>query len=428
MKNQVRIVGGKVYLNSHIYDNYFKGIESLAPVLSGKQLLLHPLWQSGVGGILIKYLNAKGDRVVELMDFFRNNKLDDSYKGEVPAKWNDTNAALVVDLEENMFPMIDKGDAQFNAAIEMVNSEEYEPDEKADMLMQIAMSLQTQPKTPQHILHAVELYNRALKLCPGSEVLLIARIQARMATALLAYPSQTDEYLLMARDQLTSSLEKLKSGHGLPEEIAEAELNLGLILQNLVPYHKALLRDAISAYQKSLKVFTKEKYPAEFAILHSNLATAYLSTPLTDKHSKMREALAVQSFEEALSVLTIEDNPSEYAMLQNNLGNALQYSSSSHSLENNVRALEAYDEALRVRTPETTPVEYANTVSNKANVLRNLPQDEVTNGSNLHQAKSYYEKAKGLFVKHHQTEKANMVQQALKEVDEQLQIGLQPAK
>ena len=62
----------------------------------------------------------------------------------------------------------------------------------------------------------------------------------------------------------------------------------------------------------------------------------------------MREALAVQAFEEGLKVVSLVDHPSEYAMLQNNLGNALQYASSSHVVENNLRALDAYDEARAV--------------------------------------------------------------------------------
>ena len=81
-------------------------------------------------------------------------------------------------------------------------------------------------------------------------------------------------------------------------------------------------------------------------------------------------------------------------MLQNNLGNALQYVSSSHTVENNLRALDAYDEALKVRTRETSPLEYANTISNKANCLWNLPDDpehpEAGNRANLTQANAYY--------------------------------------
>ena len=44
-------------------------------------------------------------------------------------------------------------------------------------------------------------------------------------------------------------------------------------------------------------------YPREFAILQNNLATAFLSMPITDERGKMREALAVQAFEEGLKVV-----------------------------------------------------------------------------------------------------------------------------
>ena len=181
---------------------------------------------------------------------------------------------------------------------------------------------------------------------------------------------------------------------GVPEEAAEAEMNLGLVLQSLAASNAVPITECLKAYQRALQVFTLKKYPTEYAILHNNLATAYLSIPMKDEKSKMREAMAVQSFQEALKVVTLIDQPSEYAMLQNNLGNALQYASSSHAVENNLRALEAYDEALKVRTPEDTPYEYANTICNQANCLSNLPDDvenpELGNRDRLREARELY--------------------------------------
>ncbi len=138
----------------------------------------------------------------------------------------------------------------------------------------------------------------------------------------------------------------------------------------------------------------------------------------------MREALAVQSFEAALEVITLEDSPSEFAMLQNNLGNALQYVSSSHAVENNLRALEAYDEALKVRTEKTTPLPYATTISNKANCLRNLPDDveapERGNRQKLMQARALYLDAQRIFVTYGDHAKANMLAEALQELAQEL--------
>ena len=185
---------------------------------------------------------------------------------------------------------------------------------------------------------------------------------------------------------------------------AEAEMNLGVVVQGLAGAGRARITDAISAYQRALRTFDRKRFPQEFAILQNNLATAFLSIPISDERGRMREALAVQAFEEGLKVVNLVDHPAEYAMLQNNLGNALQYASSSHPIENNLRALEAYDEALKVRTAETMPVEYANTVANKANCLWNLPDDPTRPGAatraTCHSRARCYGEARAIFMAH----------------------------
>lgn len=295
--------------------------------------------------------------------------------------------------------------------------------DKVDMLMEIAIGLQTRPKQPEQLIEAIALYDRALEICPKEENLLNARIRARKATALQMVPSEEAGYLLQARDELTAALEVL-STDGLKEEIAEAQMNLGLIHQGLAQVNRAKITDAISLYQQALRTFTREDYPAEFAVLHNNLATAFLSMPMSDERGKLREALAVQSFEAALQVITIEESPSEYAMLQNNLGNALQYVSSSHVIENNLRALEAYDEALKVRTEQTTPLPYATTIANKANCMRNLPDDpehpEKGNQERLVQARQLYRDAERIFKSYGDFGRAQLLNEALAEVEQEL--------
>jgi len=308
--------------------------------------------------------------------------------------------------------VVSRVEEEVRAAINAIEGEDASAAEKAEMLMEIAMGLQSKPKSPEQLLSAVELYEKSLAQCPPEQFLLAARIEARMATALQSVPGNSSEYLERAREGFESA-RKIFKDHGTPEETAETEMNLGLVIQTLCGMNKAIITDAISAYQRSLRAFDKVKFPKEFAILQNNLATAFLSMPFTDQRSKMREALAVQSFEEGLSVVNLIDHPSEYAMLQNNLGNALQYSSSSHPVENNLRALEAYGEALKVRTLQTTPFEFANTISNKANCLLNLPDDpdrpENGNLANLAIAIELYEEAHDVFLAHNGVENAQMV-------------------
>jgi tetratricopeptide (TPR) repeat protein len=295
--------------------------------------------------------------------------------------------------------------------------------ERAEMLMEMAMGLQQRPKSPEQLQGSVQLYARALEICPVDERLLRARITARMGTALHAIPEEGTAALESARAAFEDAMPTL-TDLGNPEERAEAEMNLGVVLQNLAGLGRARITDAISAYQRALRIFDKTRFPQEFAILQSNLATAFLSMPFTDESGKMREALAVQAFEEGLKVVNLIDHPAEYAMLQNNLGNALQYASSNHTVENNLRALDAYDEALKVRGPDTAPLEYANTISNRANCLWNLPdhpeEPERGNQANLLRARNAYNEARAIFMAHGERDKARIVGEAVDQIGREI--------
>jgi tetratricopeptide (TPR) repeat protein len=312
---------------------------------------------------------------------------------------------------------------EVRAALEAAEDPAATAAERAEMLMEIAMGLQQRPKSPEQIEAAIELYERAKSICPEDDALLAARIAARCGTALLVMPGEGVESLLAARSAFEAAIPVFMS-RGRPEEIAEAEMNLGLAIQNLAGFNQARMTDAISAYQRALRTFDRNRFPKEFAILQNNLATAFLSTPIAGNGGRMREALAVQAFEEGLEVVNIIDHPVEYAMLQNNLGNALQYASTSHTIENNLRALEAYDEALKVRTRETMPLEYANTLANKANCLWNLPNDparpEDGNRANLMAARECYREAREIFSRSGDAEKARVVAEAAEQINREL--------
>ncbi len=314
-------------------------------------------------------------------------------------------------------------DANFEAALKAVETEDASDEEKAEMLMEMAMGIQQKPKSAKQIEDAIELYKRALEICPPAAILLCARIKARQATAYQSLPNGENQTLYKAQDSLTEALETFKNFE-LKEELGETELNLGLVVQSLAQKGAARLTDAIQHYYNALHVFTKEDYPQDFAILHNNLAVCYLSMPMSDERGKMREALAVQSFEEVLKVINIIDHPSEYAMINNNLGNALQYASTAHALANNLRAIEAYDEALRVRNPRDTPMEYANTIANKANFLRSLPDDTENlskgNRNNLKTAYSLYQETREIFNRFGQMEGVSQVTETLKEIEQEL--------
>ena len=291
-----------------------------------------------------------------------------------------------------------------DAAVSAARDENATPAERAQMLMELAMGLQRRPKTVEHLRCALELYNEALTICPSEETLLAARIAARRATALQAIPEEGSALIEEARAAYEALIPVLARLGG-PAEVAEAEMNLGLCLQHLAGAGRARMTDAIAAYQRALRTFDAKRYPVEFAILQSNLATAFLAMPAADEKAALREALAVQCFEEGLKAVNLVEHPAEYAMLQNNLGNALQSVASSHVVENHLRALAAYDEALKVRTRDARPVEYANTLANKANCLWTLGR--------VDEAKQCYEEARDVFAAHGELVRARAVTDAL---------------
>jgi tetratricopeptide (TPR) repeat protein len=314
-------------------------------------------------------------------------------------------------------------DSAVKAAIAALDSESATTEEKIEMLIEMAQSSQQQQKTVKDLRNAVSLYYRAYELCGDDYPLLKARSQTGMSGALRTIPDVGADLLLQAKigyEEALPIFQKLAS----KEEVAEIQMNLGLVLQSLTQFNLARISDSIQAYQEALRVFTWQKYPQEYAILYNNIAIAYLSMPLASKKEYLHQGLAIQSFEVALKHITLSNYPQEYAMLQNNFGNALQYSASSHTLQNNLRAIAAYDEALKVRDPKHAPLEYANTISNKANALFNLPDDpenpEFGNPKNKKQALVYYQTAWKIFTENKQLEQAQIVAVAMQEAEKEI--------
>lgn len=313
-----------------------------------------------------------------------------------------------------------RADHEFAQALEAIDAADAGVIEKVEMLVEMALGLQQRPKNSAQLHNAVTLYDRALDLCSADAALLRARLHARKASALRAIPGPGVESLERARAELERAIPVFHEHGASAEEVADAEMSLGVVLHALAGAGAARLTDAIAAYQRATRVFDRQRYPREFAILQNNLATAYLSMPMRDERAKLREALAVQAFADALEVVTLVDDPVEFAMLQNNLGNALQYAASGHPLQNCVRALAAYDAALQVRNPRDTPVEYANTIANKANCLRNLPDDPehpgAGNRARLREAAGLYAEATRIFSSYQELDKAELVERARDEL------------
>ncbi len=94
----IKLANGNLYLDYAVYDTYFRGIDNV--VLLSKHPFIHimPVYQKGAGGLLLKIRNARGDRVVNAIEFFENNGVDVFEERVFPVVWDNVEAALVFSL------------------------------------------------------------------------------------------------------------------------------------------------------------------------------------------------------------------------------------------------------------------------------------------------------------------------------------------
>ena len=151
-------------------------------------------------------------------------------------------------------------ESQFAAALQAAEGPQASAEERAEMLMEIAMSLQLKPKSPQQLHDAVTLYGRALEQQPSP--LLAARIRSRLGTALQCVPDGGGNALRQACQCYESAMPEL-AANGKPEEAAESQMNFGLALQGLAGMGLGRIQDAIQCYHRALRVFSRETHPQE---------------------------------------------------------------------------------------------------------------------------------------------------------------------
>ena len=80
----------------------------------------------------------------------------------------------------------------------------------------------------------------------------------------------------------------------------------------------ANLRRSIECFTETLRFFTPDKAPLEFARSQYSLGNAYAALPTGDRAANL--AKAIECYTQALRFLTVEAAPSELAATQNDLG------------------------------------------------------------------------------------------------------------
>lgn len=195
-----------------------------------------------------------------------------------------------------------------------------------------------------------------------------------------------------------------------PFQEARAELwfQLGTAHQTGAEGRKGPLLEAIKCYQEALKVYRRDTHPEGYAMVHMNLALAYLAMPSLGRSAHLRTAMAIQSLREALLIFQKDTHPELWGGATVNLANALQHVKTSHPEENLWEAVALYEDVLGVRRPEEDPVGYARVLANQGNALAHLGA--------FSRAVPRLEEASRLFRAHGEPDAARAVEDILAEI------------
>jgi CHAT domain-containing protein len=164
---------------------------------------------------------------------------------------------------------------------------------------------------------------------------------------------------------------------------------------------------AIKAFEKALKVYTRENFQQEWANIQNSLAIIYSDL---GSINEANTELAIFCCHQALQVYTREKFPAEWVMVLNNLGAAYRKRKQGHTIENLKIAISWYKAALEehiYKCLKTSLEEHsyedfleywegfledmAGLKNNLGNVYRDLAKEEGTN--NLEQVFYYFNQA-----------------------------------
>lgn len=174
-----------------------------------------------------------------------------------------------------------------------------------------------------------------------------------------------------AYDDLVRAIELLEATD-LKVNLAEVHLHTGMLAHEEAVESGAPFGEAVSHYLKVLQYVEQDSAPYLWASAHLNLATAYLTSPMTEASDHLRSGVAVLSLRSALEVFTKEDYPEQWASTTINLANALVYVQSNKQGDNLVEAVEKYEEVLELRGIDTDPIGRARLLANQGNALAHL--------------------------------------------------------
>jgi len=180
----------------------------------------------------------------------------------------------------------------------------------------------------------------------------------------------------------------------IPDAWAEVQLRLANAYAQRIHGSRAENLDkAITTYENILTLKTRDAFPHDWARTLSNLAMAYLDRISGQRADNLEKALA--ACQASLTVLTRDELPEEWATAQIHLGNVYLCRVSGNRADNLESAIAVYESALSIFTRSAFPASWALAQSNLGEAYRDRIHGEQAD--NLELALRAYEAALSVF-------------------------------
>jgi tetratricopeptide (TPR) repeat protein len=163
---------------------------------------------------------------------------------------------------------------------------------------------------------------------------------------------------------------KVRTLFRFPMDYALTQNNLGAAYQALAEVEEGenkadSCKRAMTAFQEVLKVYNPDVFAKEYAMTQNNFGNAYKTLADAEKEVEKKAAnhkLAIEAYHKTLKVYSLDHFPIDYAMAEYNLGKAYRSLAELEEKAKNCRlAIAAFQEALKVRSFDQFPILYAKT-------------------------------------------------------------------
>jgi tetratricopeptide (TPR) repeat protein len=203
---------------------------------------------------------------------------------------------------------------------------------------------------------------------------------------------------------------KIYTREDSPEDWAGTLNNLAVACKNRILGDRAEnLERAIKLYEQALEVRTRKNFPVDWAGTLNNLALAYSDRIRGDRADNLEKA--IELYGQALEIYTRKNFPVDLARILNNLAIAYSDRIRGDRAENLEKAIELYGQALEVRTRKNFPVDWAMTLNNLASAYSNRILGD--RAENLEKAIELYEQALEVYTRENFPENWAISQQNL---------------